>query len=102
LGSKDRSVLIECKSYTFTAAGNEPAAKLNHAKIDGALLKSSTARQKILVFDDDVIPAKGSPAQLSERRNRAWLADVQVWRHWQGTFSRMSAPTHGANRDENE
>jgi hypothetical protein len=28
LASADRSILIECKSYTYTETGNEPAAKL--------------------------------------------------------------------------
>jgi hypothetical protein len=47
LGSQDESVLIECKSYTFTGGGNEPAAKINHAKTDAQLLKESRATRKI-------------------------------------------------------
>lgn len=50
LGSEEGSVLIECKSYTWTKSGNEPAAKLNHAKTDALTLKASTAKRKILVF----------------------------------------------------
>ena len=86
LGSKEADVLIECKSYTFTETGNEPAAKLNHAKTDAQLLRASHASRKIIVFDDDLHPKKGSLAKLFARRNSAWLTDVEVWRHWQGSF----------------
>lgn len=86
LGTKEAGALIECKSYTFTAGGNEPAAKLNHAKTDAQLLRASHATRKIIVFDDDVHSKKGSLAELFARRNRTWLADVEVWRHWQGGF----------------
>lgn len=89
LGSQDESVLIECKSYTFTVGGKEPAAKINHAKTDAQLLKGSRATRKIIVFDDDVHPKKGSLAELFARRNSSWLADVEVWRHWQGKFERI-------------
>lgn len=90
LGSEQGDILIDCKSYTFTKTGNEPAAKLNHAKTDALLLRASHAQRKLLVFDDDVHPKKGSLAALFERRNRVWLADVEVWRHWQGRFERVS------------
>lgn len=86
LASQQADILIDCKSYTFTETGNEPASKLNHAKADALLLKASHARRKLIVFDDDVHPKKGSLAELFARRNRKWLADVEVWRHWQGIF----------------
>ena len=63
LGCADYSVLIECKSYTFTASRNEPAAKLNHAKIDALLLRATAAKRKTIVFDD-YHPGKGSLAEL--------------------------------------
>jgi hypothetical protein len=69
--------------------GNEPAAKLAHAKTDALLLRSSTARRKIIVFDDDEHPKKGSLARLFARRGSSWLHDVEVWRHWDGTFERV-------------
>ncbi len=90
LASADRSILIECKSYTYTETGNEPAAKLAQAKTDALLLRSSTARHKIIVFDDDEHPKKGSLARLFARRCSSWLQDVEVWRHWNGTFERVS------------
>lgn len=88
-GSSDENVLIECKSLTFTGTGNDPSSKLNHAKTDAQLLKASHAKRKILAFDDDVHPKKGSFAELFARRNEVWLADVEVWRHWQGRFERV-------------
>jgi hypothetical protein len=90
LASADRSILIECKSYTYTETGNEPPAKLAHAKTDALLLRSSTARRKIIVFDDDEHPKKGSLARLFARRAALWVHDVEVWRHWDGTFKRVS------------
>jgi hypothetical protein len=90
LASADQSILIECKSYTYTETGNEPAAKLAHAKTDALLLRSTTARRKIIVFDDDDHPKKGSLARLFARRGSSWLRDVEVWRHWDGTFERVS------------
>lgn len=89
LGTSDATVLIECKCYTFTLAGKEPSAKLNHAKTDALLLRASHANRKILIFDDDLHPKKGSLASLFARRNRSWLGDVEVWRHWQGTFEKI-------------
>jgi hypothetical protein len=90
LGSEDGKVLVECKSYTFTRpTGNEPAAKLNHARTDAHLLRSSHAQRKIIIFDDDVHPKKGSLAELFARRNNAWRADVEVWRFWDGVFEKI-------------
>jgi len=89
LGSDDGTVLIECKSYTFTRTGREPSAKLNHAKTDGHLLKASHATRKIIVFKDDRHPKKGSLAELFARRNNVWLADVEVWRLWNEIFERI-------------
>ncbi len=89
LGSQEATILIECKCYTFTATGNEPAAKLNHAKTDAHLLRASHANRKIIIFDDDLHPKKGSLAHLFARRNSSWLADVEVWRHWQGHFEKV-------------
>ncbi len=86
LAAADFSVLIECKSYTYTLTGNEPAAKLAHAKNDAVLLRSSQAKRKIIVFDDDEHPKKGSLAKLFARRNSAWLQDVEIWRHWNDAF----------------
>jgi hypothetical protein len=96
-GTQDATILIECKCYTFTATGKEPAAKLNHAKTDAHLLRASHANRKIIAFDDDLHPKKGSLAHLFARRNSSWLGDVEVWRHWQGTFEKIST-TRGIQR----
>jgi hypothetical protein len=90
LASDDGTVLIECKSYTWTKAGNEPAAKLNHAKTDALMLKASTAKQKLLVFEDDLHPTtQKSLAELFARRSRSWRGDVEVWRFLNGEFARV-------------
>ncbi len=89
LASPDGSILIECKSYTWTVSGNEPSAKLNHAKTDAQLLKSSSAIRKILVFQDDLRKKDDkSLAELFVRRNRGWLGDLEVWR-FRGAFGRL-------------
>lgn len=81
LASDDGAVLIECKSYTWTKGGNEPAAKLNHARTDALMLKASLAKRKLLVFEDDLHPTtRKSLAELFARRSQAWLGDVEVWR----------------------
>jgi hypothetical protein len=89
LASADCSILIECKSYTYTKTGNEPSAKLSQAQNDARLLRSAPAQRKIIVFDDDEHPKKGSLARLFSRRNSSWLQDVEVWRHWNGVFERI-------------
>jgi hypothetical protein len=43
LGSEQGDILIDCKSYTFTETGNEPAAELNHAK-NGCAATESISR----------------------------------------------------------
>ena len=96
LASQDGSILIECKSYTWTRAGNEPAAKLNQAKTDAQILKASTAKRKLLVFEDDLHPtSRKSLAELFARRNRAWLGDVEVWRCLTGQFDRIGSHALG-------
>jgi hypothetical protein len=90
LVSQDHSVLIECKSYTWTSGGKEPAAKLNYAKTDARLLGAAPAKIKILVFEDDLHPATGkSLAELFVRRKRDWLRGVEVWRYLSGSFNRI-------------
>ncbi len=90
LASEDLSILIDCKSYTFTARGNDPSHELEQAKYDALLLALSQAKRKILIFDDDEHPTKGSLASLFERRNRSAIAGVEVWRRWQGAFEKIS------------
>lgn len=91
LASDDGTVLIECKSYTWTKSGNEPAAKLNHAKTDALMLKASTAKRKLLVFEDDLHPTtRKSLAELFARRSQSWRGDVEVWRFLNGEFARVA------------
>ena len=46
LAGKDLSILIDCKSYTFTASGNEPSHKLEQAKSDALCLALSPAKAR--------------------------------------------------------
>jgi hypothetical protein len=90
LASADGSVLIECKSYTWTKSGKEPAAKLNHARTDAQMLKAATAKRKLLVFEDDLHPkTRKSLAELFARRNQSWLGEVEVWRCLDGEFQHL-------------
>jgi len=91
--SRDGSILIECKSYTWTSGGNAPSAKLNQAKTDALALAATKATRKILVFEDDLHPVNGaSLALLFARRNERWLQDVEVWRSLNGRFERIRNP----------
>jgi hypothetical protein len=93
LVSEDQSVLIACKSHTWRRGHDPvPRGKLDDAKKDALflnLLPQGTV--KIMVIDDDMHPKKGSLASYFERwaRKQGWLGDVQVWRHWQGTFEKL-------------
>jgi small nuclear ribonucleoprotein (snRNP)-like protein len=81
LASRDRSILIECKSYTYTRSGNEPAAKLAHAKQAAQNLQMAAAVRKLLIFEDHLHPISGkSLAELFARRNARWLDGVEIWR----------------------
>lgn len=81
LATRDRSILIECKSYTWTRSGNEPAAKLTHAKQAAQNLQMAKAGRKLLIFEDHLHPLSGkSLAELFARRNARWLDDVEIWR----------------------
>lgn len=90
LASPDSSVIAECKSYTWTSGGNEPAAKLNQAKTDLQFLKATSATRKILIFEDDLHPKNGkSLAELFVRRNRVLREGTEIWRYLHGRFERI-------------
>jgi len=91
LVSKDQDVVIECKSYTWTKTGNEPSAKLMHARNDAEGLRSLKANRKIIVFEDDLRPRDGnSLAELFWRRNSKFISGVEVWRYLNGRFENLS------------
>jgi hypothetical protein len=79
LTSSDEMIAIECKSHTWTITGNYPSAKVSDAQRSIELLRKSGAKQKIIVFQDDIGPS-GSLVEVFVRRNRALLAGIQVWR----------------------
>jgi hypothetical protein len=103
LVSLDRSMVIECKSYTWTKGGNVPAAKLEHARMACARLAQTTARRKALVFQDDQVKGN-SLATHFVRLNRALLGGIETWGYWNNMFERLdhstvvNAPTLPADR----
>jgi hypothetical protein len=88
LASLDKSVVIECKSYTWLKSGKRPSAKWEAAQRTCGLLSETTATRKILVFQDDMAKGK-SLAQEFVRLNQSLVRGIQVWRYWRGEFQRV-------------
>jgi hypothetical protein len=90
LVSLDKSVAIECKSYTWLKSGKRPSAKWTQAQMACRYLAEVPAKQKVLVFQDDVVGGK-SLAHEFVRLNRGLLNNIEVWRCWAGSFERVDA-----------
>lgn len=90
LVSLDKSVVIECKSYTWLKSGKRPSAKWTQAQMACRYLAEVPAKQKVLVFQDDVVGGK-SLAHEFVRLNRGLLNNIEVWRCWVGSFERVDA-----------
>lgn len=88
LASLDKSILIECKSYTWTKSGKRPSAKWEAAQRTCGLLAEAKAARKILAFQDDLLGDK-SLAREFARLNPSKLFDIEVWRYWKGAFERV-------------
>jgi len=76
--SSDRSVVAECKSYTWTSSGNRPSAKFSTALEAVFYLSRINADHKLLVFQDDIREDLGSLAEVFAREMDALLDDVEV------------------------
>lgn len=79
LVSEDKSIVVECKSYTWTETGNFPSAKISTAIEALFYLSRIKARKKILVFQDDVNKRGESLADVFVRRYDGIMDDVEVW-----------------------
>lgn len=88
LASLDRNMVIECKSYTWTKSGKRPSAKWEAAQRACTLLAETKAERRILVFQDHVMNGK-SLAQEFVRLNPRLIADIDIWRHINGSFERL-------------
>lgn len=101
LVSLDRTVVVECKSYTWTKSGKRPSAKWEAAQRACVLLTQAKTLRRILVFQDDVIDGK-SLAKAFVRLNSRLIADIEVWRYIEGSFERVNRQlptTHGSSED---
>ncbi len=80
IAEKFETIVIECKSYTYTISGNIPSAKLtnlNQAVFYFSLLPAQT--EKILVMAYAVHPKRRETlAEYYYRINRHLLSDVKV------------------------
>lgn len=88
LTSPDETIVIECKSHTWTKSGRYPSAKVSDVQRSIELLHKCTAKRKIIVFQDDFHDS-ASLVEVFVRRNRALLAGIEVWRLANGKFSKF-------------
>ena len=81
LASKDRSIAVECKCYTWTDSGNVPSAKLmglDEAVFYFSFLPAET--KKILCMKKAVFPGRAETlAEYYVRIHGHLLKDVSVW-----------------------
>ena len=79
LVSADRSIIVECKSYTWTEGGNFPSGKI--ATLKEALFYFSLvkAERKILVMHHRPFPKKEPLVDVFFRQNRQLIGDVELW-----------------------
>lgn len=90
LASRDETVVIECKSYTWTRpGGNYPSGKVSETQRCIGLLQKCAAARKIIVFQDDVA-RRGSLVEVFTRRNRQLLTGIEVWRLLDGRFEKFA------------
>ena len=79
LVSEDKSIVVECKSYTWTESGNFPSAKISTAIEALFYLSRIIASRKILVFQDNINQRGESLVEIFVRRYDGIMDDVEVW-----------------------
>ena len=81
IANESETIVIECKCYMWTDAGNVPSAKLrglNEAVFYFSFLPAET--EKILVMARATHPSKSETlAEYYVRTNKHLLSDVKVW-----------------------
>jgi hypothetical protein len=79
LVSADHSIIIECKSYTWTSGGNYPSGKISTLKEALLYFRTIQAQKKILVMHHKEFPQKELLADVFFRQNRQLIGDVEIW-----------------------
>lgn len=77
--SADGTILVECKSYTWTSGGNMPSGKIAALREAVFLLKSCPGERRILAMHNRPFPGRELLVNLFCRLNQGLLGDVEVW-----------------------
>ncbi len=80
LATKERNIVAECKAFTFTAAGNNPAAKITTLREATVYLRSTPGNvQRVLIVKHAPHPKHGETlGQYFVRLNPNFLEQVTV------------------------
>jgi hypothetical protein len=89
LASPDDSVLLICETAPVTSISQESMVRLQRAKHDALLLLQSRAARRLIVFDDPIVPGRETLSARFCRQNSIWLGDVEIWRHAEGSLSKV-------------
>jgi len=81
LVSSDNSIVVECKSYTWTKDDNFPSAKISTAIEAAFYLSRILAERKIIVFQDDFNTKGESLVETFVKRYDGVLDDIEIWRY---------------------
>lgn len=81
LVSPDENILIECKSFTWTAGGNSPQAKFSTANETILFLSRVEADRKMLVMQDDFSPDGRSLVRTYANRYGGLADDIEIWQY---------------------
>ena len=79
LVSADHSIIIECKSYTWTSGGNYPSGKISTLKEALLYFRTIQAQKKILVMHHKEFLKKELLADVFFRQNRQLFGDLDLW-----------------------
>lgn len=79
LVSEDKSIIVECKSYSWTIEGNYPSAKVSTAIETLFYLSRVLANKKVIIFQDHYNSKGESFVDVFLRRNEGMLDDIEIW-----------------------
>lgn len=79
LVSNNNSIIVECKSYTWTKDNNFPSAKISTAVEAAFYLSRIKAQRKVIVFQDDFNNKGESLVEVFVRRYDGLLDDIEIW-----------------------
>ena len=84
LVSDDGTIVVECKSYSWTKSDNFPSAKISTAIESLFYLSRIKVDKKILVFQEDINTQGESLVDVFVRRYDGVMDDVEVWAYCAG------------------